>query len=79
MPSRPTSTVAPVVVYPETDSKRASGKLKSSANMNGTAPSKLIADHMSATIKKPSRLRIACASRRNGNQSRDRQRARSQT
>ena len=37
--------------------------------MNGTAPSKLIADHMSATIKKPSRLRIACASWRNGHQS----------
>ena len=34
--------------------------------MNGTAPSKLIADHMSATIRKPSRLRIACESRRNG-------------
>ena len=37
--------------------------------MNGTAPSKLIADHISATIKKPSRLRIACESRRNGHHS----------
>ena len=38
--------------------------------MNGTVPSKLIAVHMSATIKKPSRLRIACESWRNGSQSR---------
>ncbi len=61
--------MAPVVVYPETDSKNASEKLKSNASMNGTAPSKLIADHISATIKKPSRLRIVCESRRNGSHS----------
>ena len=37
--------------------------------MNGTAPSKLIAVHMSTTITKPSRLRIACEWRRNGSHS----------
>ena len=34
--------------------------------MNGTVPSRLMADHISATIKKPSRLRIACEWCRNG-------------
>ena len=34
--------------------------------MNGTVPSKLIADHIRATIKKPSRLRIAWPCLRRG-------------
>ena len=38
-------------------------------SMNGTVPSKLIAVHISATIKKPSRLRISCESCLNGSQS----------
>ena len=54
---------------PDTDSKNASVKLKSSDNMNGTVPSKLIAVHINPTIKKPSRLRIACESCLNGSQS----------
>ena len=37
--------------------------------MNGTVPSRLIAVHISATIKKPSRLRIACESCLKGSQS----------
>ena len=37
--------------------------------MNGTVPSRLIAVHISATIKKPSRLRMTCESRLNGSQS----------
>ena len=51
------------------DSKNASGKPTSRTSMKGTVPSKLMAVHISATIKKPSRLRIAWESCRKGSQS----------
>ena len=48
--------VAPVVVHPETDSKKASTKLidKFMSNMNGKLPKKLNKTQKSTTIRNPS-------------------------
>ena len=55
----PSITVAPVVVSPENDSKKASVTvmLGCSSNIRGMAPTLASTDQNRATIKKPSRAR----------------------
>ncbi len=64
--SRPTSTVAPVVVNPETASNTASVNVRSGLSeiSSGTAPARPSTIQNIETIKKPSRTRSSrCAAR----------------
>ncbi|KMQ84198.1 hypothetical protein RF55_18216 [Lasius niger] len=69
--SSPTSVVAPVVVNPEKDSKKASvsDKLGRSENRNGNAPTLPSTVQNSTTIRKPSRGFSSCFCLRFGHHS----------
>ncbi len=68
--SRPVITVAPVVVQPDRDSKKASAKSSPglSAIINGRVPANPRVSQNSAAIRKPSRVRSSSCTRRTGSQ-----------